>query len=115
VRARICVMPCVVAADAAFRRLLILASRPAAVRELAPPGDLATAAQKPLPFEFRNVEMQYDSYRGTQVRCRFVQPSGSALGSFQRKQWHLLHAGAERLLAGSRAGGLAAAWHCTWQ
>jgi hypothetical protein len=41
-----------------------------AVRELAPPGDIASAAQKPLPFEFRNVEMQYDSYRGLQVRCR---------------------------------------------
>jgi hypothetical protein len=41
-----------------------------AVRELAPPGDVATAAQKPLTFEFRNVEMQNDSYRGLQVRCR---------------------------------------------
>jgi hypothetical protein len=41
-----------------------------AVRELAPPGDIATAAQKPLTFEFRNVEMQNDSYRGLQVRCR---------------------------------------------
>jgi hypothetical protein len=43
---------------------------PVAVRELAPPGDVATAAQKPLTFEFRNVEMQNDSYRGLQVRCR---------------------------------------------
>lgn len=42
-----------------------------AVRELAPPGDVATAAQKPLTFEFRNVEMQNDSYRGLQVRCRW--------------------------------------------
>lgn len=41
-----------------------------AVRELAPPGDIASAAQKPLQFEFRNVEMQNDSYRGLQVRCR---------------------------------------------
>jgi hypothetical protein len=41
-----------------------------AVRELAPPGDIASAAQKPLTFEFRNVEMQNDSYRGLQVRCR---------------------------------------------
>eukprot|EP00878_Enallax_costatus_P002454 GHUV01002633.1.p1 GENE.GHUV01002633.1~~GHUV01002633.1.p1 ORF type:complete len:335 (+),score=99.67 GHUV01002633.1:291-1295(+) len=42
------------------------------VRELSPPGDVASAAQKPLPFEFRNVEMQYDSYRGLQVRCRYL-------------------------------------------
>lgn len=42
------------------------------VRELAPPGDVATAAQKPLTFEFRNVEMQNDSYRGLQVRCRYL-------------------------------------------
>lgn len=42
------------------------------VRELAPPGDIASAAQKPLTFEFRNVEMQNDSYRGLQVRCRYL-------------------------------------------
>lgn len=40
------------------------------VRELAPPGELATL--KTYPFEFRNVEMQYDSYRGQQVRCRYL-------------------------------------------
>mmetsp|Transcript_6816 Transcript_6816/g.15085 ORF Transcript_6816/g.15085 Transcript_6816/m.15085 type:complete len:321 (+) Transcript_6816:316-1278(+) len=40
------------------------------VRELAPPGDLANA--KAFPFEFRNVEMQYDSYKGQQVRCRYL-------------------------------------------
>ena len=39
-----------------------------AVRELAPGGDLS--ASKTFPFEFRNVELQYDSYRGQQVRCR---------------------------------------------
>lgn len=39
-------------------------------RELAPPGDLAST--RAFPFEFRNVEMQYDSYRGIQVRCRSV-------------------------------------------
>jgi len=43
---------------------------PPPVRELAPPGDIATASQRPLPFEFKNVEMAYDSYRGLQVRCR---------------------------------------------
>lgn len=43
---------------------------PHAVRELAPPGDLTSISQRPLPFEFRNVEMRYDSYRGLQVRCR---------------------------------------------
>ena len=42
------------------------------VRELSPPGDLASAALKPLPFEFRRVEMQYDSYRGAAVRCRYL-------------------------------------------
>ena len=40
-------------------------------REVAAPGDVAsTAAGRPLAFEFRNVEMAYDSYRGLQVRCR---------------------------------------------
>lgn len=40
-------------------------------RELSPPGDVATtAAGRPLPFEFRAVELPYDSYRGLQVRCR---------------------------------------------
>lgn len=39
-----------------------------AVRELAPPGDLNNI--KTFPFEFKSVEMQYDSYRGQQVRCR---------------------------------------------
>lgn len=41
------------------------------MRELAPSGDLSTS--KTYPFDFRNVEMQYDSYRGQQVRCRCVQ------------------------------------------
>lgn len=40
------------------------------VRELAPPGELPNAVT--FPFEFRNVEMQYDSYRGQQVRCRYL-------------------------------------------
>ncbi|GFR42844.1 hypothetical protein Agub_g3802 [Astrephomene gubernaculifera] len=38
-------------------------------RELSPSGDLTTS--KTYPFEFRNVELQYDSYRGQQVRCRY--------------------------------------------
>ncbi|GBF91273.1 vacuolar sorting-associated protein [Raphidocelis subcapitata] len=42
------------------------------VRELTPPSDIASAASRPLPFEFRNVEMAYDSYRGLQVRCRYL-------------------------------------------
>ncbi|KAG2493560.1 hypothetical protein HYH03_008374 [Edaphochlamys debaryana] len=42
----------------------------ALVRELAPAGDLP--ASKTFPFEFRNVELQYDSYRGQQVRCRYL-------------------------------------------
>ncbi|KAG1668632.1 hypothetical protein FOA52_002485 [Chlamydomonas sp. UWO 241] len=40
------------------------------VRELAPPGVLSNVGT--YPFEFRNVEMQYDSYRGNQVRCRYL-------------------------------------------
>jgi hypothetical protein len=36
------------------------------VRDLAPPGDLTT--QVALPFEFGAVEMQYESYRGSQAR-----------------------------------------------
>lgn len=40
------------------------------VRELAPPGELVSA--KAFPFEFTNVEMQYDSYKGLQVRCRYL-------------------------------------------
>lgn len=39
-------------------------------RELAPPGDLTS--MKAFPFEFSNVEMQYDSYRGMQVRCKYL-------------------------------------------
>lgn len=35
------------------------------MRDLSPPGDLLT--QQTLPFEFNNVEMQYDSYKGLQV------------------------------------------------
>lgn len=35
------------------------------VRELAPPGELSNV--KTLPFEFKAVEMQYDSYRGQAV------------------------------------------------
>ncbi|EFJ42180.1 hypothetical protein VOLCADRAFT_77226 [Volvox carteri f. nagariensis] len=40
------------------------------VRELAPGGELQ--ASKTFPFEFQNVELQYDSYRGSQVRCRYL-------------------------------------------
>lgn len=40
------------------------------VRDLAPPGEVTSP--QTLPFEFSNVEMQYDSYRGLQVRLRFV-------------------------------------------
>lgn len=39
-----------------------------AVRDLSPPGELSQ--QVVLPFEFKNVEMEYESYRGTQVRLR---------------------------------------------
>lgn len=41
-----------------------------AVRDLAPPGELTSPQTH--PFEFTNAEMQYDSYRGLQVRLRSV-------------------------------------------
>ena len=41
-----------------------------AVRDLAPPGDLTSL--QTYSFEFNDVEMQYDSYRGLQVRLRYV-------------------------------------------
>lgn len=40
------------------------------VRDLAPPGDLSTQAS--LPFEFANVEMQHESFRGVQARLRYL-------------------------------------------
>eukprot|EP00884_Botryococcus_braunii_P015314 jgi/Botrbrau1/2466/Bobra.0226s0025.1 len=40
------------------------------VRELAPPGEIS--ASTTFPFEFANVEMQYESYRGLQVRVRYL-------------------------------------------
>ena len=40
------------------------------VRDLAPPGDLFTP--QAYPFEFRSVEMEYESYKGTQVRLRYL-------------------------------------------
>lgn len=40
------------------------------VRELAPPGEFTSTTS--YPFDFKNVEMQYDSYRGLQVRCRYL-------------------------------------------
>ena len=39
-----------------------------AARDLALPGELAQPLV--LPFEFKNVEMEHESYRGTQVRLR---------------------------------------------
>ena len=39
-----------------------------AVRDLAPPGDLISL--QTFSFEFNDVEMQYDSYKGLQVRLR---------------------------------------------
>ena len=41
-----------------------------AVRDLSPPGDLVQTEK--YGFEFNDVEMQYDSYRGLQVRLRSV-------------------------------------------
>ncbi len=38
------------------------------VRELCPPGNLQT--QQVLPFDFQNVELQYDTYRGMHARLR---------------------------------------------
>jgi hypothetical protein len=52
-----------------------------AVRDLAPPGELTSPQM--YPFEFTNVEMQYESYRGMQVRLRcghFCASSSTCLG-----------------------------------
>lgn len=57
------------AAERVPRRLLSTITDPPAshaVRDLAPPGELTTQAS--LAFEFGAVEMQYESYRGAQVR-----------------------------------------------
>lgn len=40
------------------------------VRDLAPPGEFSS--QQTFPFEFRSVEMEYESYKGTQVRLRYM-------------------------------------------
>jgi hypothetical protein len=40
------------------------------VRELAPPGEFVS--QQSLSFDFSNVEMQYESYHGMQVRLRYM-------------------------------------------
>lgn len=40
-----------------------------AARDLISPGELSTIENT--NFEFSNVEMQYDSYRGKQARCRY--------------------------------------------
>ncbi|KAK9833956.1 hypothetical protein WJX74_010963 [Apatococcus lobatus] len=42
----------------------------ALVRDLSPPGDLVQTEK--YGFEFNDVEMQYDSYRGLQVRLRYI-------------------------------------------
>jgi vacuolar protein sorting-associated protein 26 len=39
-------------------------------RDLSPPGELTS--QQLLPFEFNSVEMEHDSYRGLQVRLRYL-------------------------------------------
>ncbi|GFH07967.1 subunit of retromer complex, partial [Haematococcus lacustris] len=60
------------------------------VRDLAPPGDLNSS--KVFPFEFKNVEMQYDSYRGQQVRCRYllrVTVTGKGMTQDSRRDFNL--------------------------
>jgi len=42
------------------------------VRDLAFPGELTS--QEVYPFEFGNVELQYESYRGLQVKLRSAHP-----------------------------------------
>lgn len=59
---------------------------PPAVRDLAPPGDLTT--QLSLPFEFGSVEMQYESYRGSQVRTAQEDPP-----KWRACPWHSWGAG----------------------
>ena len=40
------------------------------VRDLAPPGEFVS--QQQFNFEFKSVEMEYESYRGSQVRLRYL-------------------------------------------
>ena len=40
------------------------------VRDLSPPGEIIS--QQTYPFEFKSVEMEYESYKGTQVRLRYM-------------------------------------------
>ena len=58
-------MPCLTSPPNLSTQLLA-----SAVRDLAPPGELAST--QTYPFDFHNVEMQYDSYRGLQVRLRYA-------------------------------------------
>ena len=53
-----------------------------AVRDLTPPGELTSPQTH--PFEFANVEMQYDSYRGLQVRLRWACPHRRLVYSVRR-------------------------------
>eukprot|EP00199_Chlamydomonas_sp_CCMP681_P000650 CAMPEP_0119107076 /NCGR_PEP_ID=MMETSP1180-20130426/7935_1 /TAXON_ID=3052 ORGANISM="Chlamydomonas cf sp, Strain CCMP681" /NCGR_SAMPLE_ID=MMETSP1180 /ASSEMBLY_ACC=CAM_ASM_000741 /LENGTH=500 /DNA_ID=CAMNT_0007092509 /DNA_START=118 /DNA_END=1620 /DNA_ORIENTATION=- len=60
------------------------------VRELAPPGDLTTA--KVFPFEFKDVDLQYDSYRGQAVRCRYllrVSVTGKGMAPDARREFNI--------------------------
>lgn len=59
-----------------------------AVRDLAAPGDLTT--QVALPFEFGAVEMQYESYRGSQVLYCHMQWAPAACTRPPRVQQSLL-------------------------
>lgn len=56
----------------------------APARELAAPSDLTTA--KVLPFEFKGVELQYDSYRGQAVR-RGARVHDSGVAGNEAAQW----------------------------
>ena len=51
-----------------IQHVMIVTSCVPAVRDLAPPGDLTSL--QTFSFEFNDVEMQYDSYKGLQVRLR---------------------------------------------
>ncbi len=62
--------------------------RGAAVRDLAPAGELTSP--QTYPFEFDNVEMQYDSYRGLQVRLRCALPGAPRSGGCCWTWWGCL-------------------------
>lgn len=58
------------------------------VQELANPGEMRTA--QAFDFEFRNVEKQFESYHGINVKLRYVLLSSSSLIGRRRNELELI-------------------------